>query len=89
MWCVYHNMASLNTIDGSDYDGTVQTVTFTPGGPNIICVNIPIINGDMSEPTEDFTVRLDLPVDPNIVTEEPDTITVNIMDDDGKSLHIC
>jgi hypothetical protein len=63
---------------GVDFTPVNVTLTFAPGESSKV-VNIPIINDDMVEPTESFSVVLS-----NVVgaTQGSWTATVNILDDD-------
>ena len=77
--------ANYSTVDGtamagSDYAGTMSTVTFAPGeySKNIA---IPITNDSSSEPSESFTVSLSNPSS-NAALGAQSTTTVGISDDD-------
>ena len=70
----------------SDYKGESFSVTF-PAGVNVITFNVPIINDNIAELAESFT--LDLVIPPastamGVIAGSPDTATVNIMDDEGQ-----
>ena len=68
----------------SDYDALVSDLTFTPGNERI-CRNIPIINDDLYEDPETFTVSLT--TSESFVTIDPtrQTGTAIINDNDGNS----
>ena len=78
----------ISTTDSGDYDGTVQSVEFVPGGSNVACINIPITDDSVEEGMEDFTVDLQ-PSNPDVREGDPSITTVNIIDDDGKQLLSC
>ena len=66
-----------------DFTGIVlRTLTFPPGGDDVIEVSIPLINDTVNEPRENFFATL-FTSDPNVVIVE-DTATVTIVDDDGE-----
>ena len=70
---------------GSDYMGESFSVTF-PAGVNAITFNVPIINDNIAELAESFTLDLVIPPASTAMGVEkgsPDTATVNIMDDEG------
>ena len=72
------------TVD-SDYSGVSFYVTF-PAGVNVKSFNVSIINDDIAECPELFTLALEIPpasVAMGVIAGSPDTATVNIMDDDG------
>ena len=64
-----------------------RTLTFPPGGDDVIQVSIPIINDTIDEPTETFFSTL-FTSQPNVVITE-DAATVDIIDDDGESMWCC
>ena len=75
---------SFNTGD-FDYERESFTVTF-PAGVNIISFNVTIIDDNIAELAELFTLDLKIPAaaaDMGVVKGSPDTATVNIMDDEG------
>ena len=62
--------------------GIVQrTLTFPPGGDDVIQVSIPLINDPTDEPTEIFFSTL-FTSQPNVMITG-DTATIDIIDDDG------
>ena len=72
-----------SSIDGTDFMGIVQrTLTFPPGGDDVIQVSIPIINDTIDEPAETFFATL-FTSQPNVEIIE-DAATVEIIDDDGE-----
>ena len=81
-----HILSPMNSLTvGSDYEGESFLVTF-PAGVNVITFNVPIINDNIAELAESFT--LDLAIPPastamGVIAGSPDTATVNVMDDEG------
>ena len=70
---------------GSDYSGISFSVTF-PAGVNAMNFNVPIINDNIAELAESFTLDLEIPPASAAMGVEkgsPDTATVNIVDDEG------
>ena len=83
--------ASICTLNsgGSDYEGERFTVAF-PAGVNVISFNVTIIDDNIAELAELFTLDLEIPAasaDMGIIKGSPDTATVHIMDDDGEHIH--
>ena len=79
--------ASICTLNsgGSDYEGERFTVTF-PAGVNVISFNVTIIDDNIAELAEFFTLDLEIPAASaamGVIKGSPDTATVNIMDDEG------
>ena len=73
-------------IDGSDYVGGSLSVTF-PAGVNVMSFNVSIINDNIAELAESFTLDLVIPAASaamGVIAGSPDTATVNIMDDEGE-----
>ena len=71
---------------GSDYSGVSFSVTF-PAGVNAMSFNVPIINDNIAELAESFTLDLEIPAASaamGVMKGSPDTATVNIMDDEGE-----
>ena len=57
-----------------------------PAGVNVISFNVTIIDDNIAELAELFTLDLEIPtasVVMGVVKGSPDTATVNIMDDEG------
>ena len=82
---VYHLHSST---DGTDFTGIVQrTLTFPPGGDDVIQVSIPIINDTIDEPTETFFSTLFTSQRNVVITE--DAAIVDIIDNDGESMWCC
>ena len=81
-----HLLFPFNLLTGSsDYEGESFSVTF-PAGVNVTSFDVSIINDNIDELAESFT--LDLVIPPasaamGVIAESPDTATVNIIDDDG------
>ena len=70
---------------GSDYEGERFNVTF-PAGVNVISFNVTIIDDNIAELAELFTLYLEIPAAfaaVGVIKGLPDTATVNIMDDEG------
>ena len=90
--CHLHIVVSLQMLfsycmpGGSDYGGPQMiTVTF-PAGDNSIDFTIPIVNNEIAECPENFTLQLVIPqsaANMGVVTKSDYTALVNIMDDDG------
>ena len=80
---VPHTCLYFPHADGLDYSGGIFTVILQQG-QNRVCLNIPIIDDDLSEPTfiETFLIFL-FNLDPG-VDNSASTSTVQIIDDDGK-----
>ena len=76
----------LNSLTGgSDYVGRSFSVTF-PAGVNVMSFNLPIIDDNIPELAESFTLTLEIPpasAAMGVIKGSPDTATVNIMDDEG------
>ena len=79
-------LLTLNThADGSDYVGGTFSVTF-PAGVNVASFNVSIINDNIAELAESFTLYLEIPpasAAMGVMKVSPDTATVNIMDDES------
>ena len=79
-------MFSCSMPGGSDYGGSQMiTVTF-PAGDNSVDFTIPIVNNEIAECPENFTLQLVIPqsaADLGVVTKSDDTALISIMDDDG------
>ena len=88
MKCSYtslHLFLPLTHTDGSDYVGGTFSVTF-PAGVNVASFNVSIINDNIAELDESFTLELEIPpasAAMGVLKVSPDTATVNIMDDEG------
>ena len=68
--------------------GIVQrTLTFPPGGDDVIQVSIPIINDTIDEPAETFFATLFTSQRNVVITE--DAAIVDIIDNDGESMWCC
>ena len=87
-----------STTDDMDYRGVTTTVIFE-SNKNRTCFDIQIINDQLDEETELFSVEiLSVPSDSGVVISTPALATVSIIDDDGKNCcfklvkvesHIC
>jgi hypothetical protein len=77
---VHYSTTDGTAIAGSDYAATSGDLTFLAGGPLEQTVNVPLINDNMPESTENFTVTLSAPSGGTIGT--PSTATVSITDTD-------
>ncbi len=80
-----HLLSKLYSVAGPDYEGTALSVEFTPGGPDMACVDIPIVDDNWSEGTEDFTVNLETS-NPDVQVGDPSTATVIIIDDESECI---
>ena len=72
---------------GSDYGGPQMITVMFPAGQNSVNLTVPIINDDIAECPENFTLQLVIPqsaTDLGVVTKSNDIANINIMDDDGK-----
>ena len=61
-----------------------------PAGVNVISFNVTIIDDNIAECAELFTLDLEIPAGSaalGVMKGSPDTATVNIMDDDGEDIH--
>ena len=88
-----HPSVPLNSLTGgSDYSGESFSVTF-PAGVNVMSFNVPIINDNIAELAESFSLTLEIPAESmacGVIAGSPDTATVNIVDDEGKlSTFLC
>ena len=69
----------------SDYEDESFSVTF-PAGVNVMSFNVLIINDNIAELAESFTLGLVIPpasAAMGVIKGSPDTATVIIMDDEG------
>ncbi|MDA8002873.1 MAG: hypothetical protein MPL62_16440 [Alphaproteobacteria bacterium] len=76
-------MTSLTV--GSDYGGESFSVTF-PAGVNMMSFNVSIINDNIAELDESFTLTLEIPAASmsfGVIAGSFDTATVNITDSEG------
>jgi hypothetical protein len=78
--------ADYSTADGSaaagqDYTLSVGSITFAPGEYSKQ-INIPILQDDASESSENFSISLSNP-SANATLGTPPTATINILDDEG------
>ena len=58
---------------------------FTPSGGNRACVRIPIVDDEIMEPREVFTVTFT----PDVPGTESTTATVRITDNDQIGMYVC
>jgi hypothetical protein len=77
---VHYSTSDGTAAAGSDYVATSGDLTFPPGGPPEQIVNVPLINDNIPEGTENFTVTLSLPSGGTLGT--PSSATVSITDTD-------
>ena len=90
MQCCLHlpspRLLPINShVVGSDYVGESFSVTF-PAGVNVMSFNVSIINDNIAELAESFTLAPEIPAASaamGVTKGSPDTATVNIMDDEG------
>ena len=73
----------LITTDGSDYQPVTRTLTFQPN-QNRMCFNIPILNDQLDEGTESFSVEIISVPSSGVVLGDPERSTISIIDDDGE-----
>ena len=71
----------LTSIDGPDFQGSMQSLTF---GPSIsrICRSITLVDNNISEDLEEFQVAFMTPTAPRVFVGSPAQIL--IMDDDSE-----
>ena len=82
---LHHNIYSL--IEGSDFEAVAWNFTFSPTAPDLLCVEIAIINDDTPELKEAFSVTIALVMQPDPqVSVQPSTVDISIENDDGKSV---
>jgi hypothetical protein len=75
---------SMDAVDGEDFDGTTQVITFQPGVSSIT-VSVPITDDDIAECDEDFGGNLKLPERSKqlgVKLGEPDRAVLTITDED-------
>lgn len=71
----------------SDFMPSVSSLTFLPTtslSPQTKCTLVDIINDNVVEETEQFTVVLEKTSDHRIVLAHPTSTTIDIIDSDGK-----
>ena len=73
----------LITTDGSDYQPVTRTLTFQPNQDQM-CFNIPILNDQLDEGTESFSVEIISVPSSGVVLGDPERSIISIMDDDGE-----
>ena len=69
-------------MEGTDFKYSNETLTFQPGGSNILCAQQVIINDILVEDVERFQGTLTS--DDNAVNLVEDETCISIIDDDGK-----
>ena len=69
-------------MEGSDFKYSNETLTFHPGGSNILCAQQVIINDILVEDVERFQGTLTS--DDNAVNLVENETCISIIDDDGK-----
>ena len=75
---------SNNFIGGNDYIATSYNITI-PSQTTHVLFNISIIDDNILEDTENFTVTI-MSSQPSITVNTPDQTTIIIVDDDGKQI---
>lgn len=73
-------------VDGNDYTGTTQTVTFQPG-QTLAIVQVMLTDDNVYEGTQDFFGELTT-TDSSVSIFEPDA-TAEITDEDGEAVDTC
>ena len=71
---------------GLDYGGPQMITVMFPAGDNSVDFTIPIVDSEIAECPENFSLQLVIPqsaANLGVVTKSDDTVLVNIMDDDG------
>ena len=89
---IFINMLSGYLLGESDYDIPEMITVMFPAGQNNVAFNISIVDNEITECPENFTLQLVIPksaADLGVVTKSDDTAVVNIMDDDGKKCIQC
>ena len=80
-----HLILSLSYSALSDYNGTFMTITLRGGGEEVLEIMIPIIDDNIVEQTESFTLQFIVNGDSgNIQLYQPSMATIQVIDDDSK-----
>jgi Calx-beta domain-containing protein len=74
--------ADAGAVDGEDYTGVSETVTFA-SGDRVEVVPLPLLNDSAAEATEQVSLSLGSPV--GAILSAPETATADIFDDDSNS----
>ena len=77
--CIILHTYPVPIVDGSDYLGVRQRLTFDDGTTSIT-ISIPIINNDILEDDEEFLGQLTSSMDSNVVMLNPPSTTIEILD---------
>ena len=77
--CIILHTFPVPIVDGSDYLGVTQSLTFDDGTTSIT-ISISIIDNDVLEDNEEFFGQLATSVDSNVVMLEPASTTIEILD---------
>lgn len=72
---------------GEDYTEVNPSVSFGSPSGDRVCVDIPIVDNDIFEPTEDFDLTLVISR-PGVIVEAPETARIFIEDDDGRVIEV-
>ena len=81
-------LSNTSSSIAGDFTGISRTLTFPPGGDDVIRVPVPIINDSIAEETEEFFAILDN-VNPNDVNLGGAQATIMIIDNDGVCVCVC
>ena len=87
VYYIFHCTLFFYCTEPDDYSRVVTQITFSAGSGvgSQQCINVSIVNDNVVEMTEQFS--LSLAAGQNSVIGFPDTATVEIIDDDCKSIH--
>ncbi|NND16821.1 MAG: DUF11 domain-containing protein [Eudoraea sp.] len=77
---VTYSFTNVTAINGTDYNGTLGTVTFPPNDDSDLIIVVPITDDGIFEGTESFTITLGTPTGGEFVSGSPATGTIT--DDD-------
>ncbi len=72
----------MSAVAGYDYEDATQTLYFG-SQDSIMCINVTIIEDDLIESTENFTISLSVSADVNYTFIGPTEATVVILDFNG------
>ena len=75
-------------LDGSDYQRVNRTLTFQPN-ENQMCFEVPILNDELDEGTESFSVEIISVPSSGVVLGDPGRSIISITDNDGEYMYKC
>lgn len=82
MECIIRHIISSSAPD--DFGTVATVVTFEPSVADSFIIQVEIVEDEVVEGREEFIGRLRVPSDQSGVTLGQDSITVTIVEDDGK-----